>query len=748
MKKFNKTPVPLALALVAGWPLTSVPVSAETATLEEVIVIARKRTEVAQDVPISITAINEDLIVDNNISNLFDVQTITPNMSVTNDAYSGQSALIGIRGQRASDNLLTFQPAVGVYKDGAYRFTTQGLALDNMWDIAQIEVLKGPQGTLFGRNTTGGALVITSNEPTDEFGADMRLGVGNNSSYELSGTLNAPLSDTAALRLSGQFNSTDGYGKNLTNGENLGEREQYNVQAALKLNPTDRLQLLFRAEFVESEAISPPRNMVYADPTSVLAFAALLDGYGTSPADSVNALLDAVPEALDSALSLPNNDQDFEGQWYTLSIDYDIGDNVWFRSITSYQDTEADMVQDADGSPSPILDAPRLGRDVDGITQEFNIGGTAFDDRLDWVVGAFYLDTEGNDFQEFVVVPVLLGGAASITDADVDNRSYAVFAQGTYAISDKLNVTAGVRWSKDEQDMTIRSIELGNCALVVEPGEPCEDSFDTDDDDTSYSLTVDYAVLEDSIVYARTARGYRGGGMNPSGAGGAIGVPFGPEQVTDYELGFKSQLLDNRLRFNVAGFYSDYEDIQRASVAQGPGGNVVSVVQNAASATIKGAELEVTAVATDNLTFSASGGWVDAELDEYMVGEEDRSDLGFAFPEYMYSLSGTHTLQTSFGEIRSVVTWAWRDDQDFMPENHANAESKAASTQEAYDLLSARIALQLNDKYQTEIALWGQNLTDEEYKANTLDVTDAGFGFVTAIYGPGRTYGAQLTMRF
>ncbi len=241
MHKINKTRLSLAIMLAAGAVEFSTPVFA-AASIEEVIVTARKTEEVAQDVPIAITAVGPQTIEDQKIVGLTDLVRITPSLNIGPDAYGPLGGIVALRGQRQDDTLLSQQPAVGIYVDGVYQFATQGQALANMLDIERVEILKGPQGTLFGRNTTGGAISVTTKEPSSQLEGDLKVGFGNLARKEASGTINIPMGDVVAVRVNAQKIKNDGFGENVTTGENLGDTDNDLVRAAIKISPSEATQ--------------------------------------------------------------------------------------------------------------------------------------------------------------------------------------------------------------------------------------------------------------------------------------------------------------------------------------------------------------------------------------------------------------------------------------------------------------------------------------------------------------------------
>ncbi|MET0378657.1 MAG: TonB-dependent receptor [Spongiibacteraceae bacterium] len=768
--KVNKTRLSVAIMLAVGAAEVSTPVWA-AASLEEVIVTARKTEEMAQDVPIAITAIGPETIQNQKIVGLYDLQRITPSLNIAPDAYGPLGGLVALRGQRQGDTLLSQSPAVGIYVDGVYQFATQGQALANMLDVERIEVLKGPQGTLFGRNTTGGAISITNKMPSDIVEGDLKVGFGNQNRKEVAGTFNTPLWENAALRLNAQSITDDGYGKNLTTDDEIGEIDNQLARAALKIDPTEAFEIVVRGEYAEGETSTQPKKLVAASPTGLAgvtvaaASGLFLPNPAFNPANPISAtnapvvpnapagaqlLLNSVPTSTyDIAYSMDPS-QHVRSSGGSLTLSYDFNRDLTLKSISAYSESHFRAAQDSDGTIYQLLDSDQIVRQIRGYTQEFTLAGTSFDDKLDWVAGAYYYDTTGRDFDSvwpLQLVATTFRTTPQTTNSFLESKSLAGYTQGTYRLTDELGLTAGVRWTKDEQDLDSRNTQNGICSVPSAPGT-CSAKFETSNINKSYMVTLDYKLSDDVLTYVRTARGFKAGGLNQRGGTSAVFfAPFDPEQVTDYEIGLKSELFDQRVRLNVSAYQSDYKDIQRTTIIPNPAGGIASVIGNAAAATIDGQEIELTAIVTDNLVLQLTGSHVKAEFDKYVVNGVDVSDRKFAIPEWQYSVGATYTLPTQVGDLRTNINWSWVDDQDFQPENHGPGIPASYSVQEAYGLLDARIALRI-DSIDGEVALWGKNLTDKEYINGALDVNGAGFGFVTNNYAPPRTFGIEVSKHF
>ncbi|MET0377751.1 MAG: TonB-dependent receptor, partial [Spongiibacteraceae bacterium] len=441
---------------------------------------------------------------------------------------------------------------------------------------------------------------------------------------------------------------------------------------------------------------------------------------------------------------------DVTGQGTSLTAVVDLSDDIQFKSISAYRELERDLLGDQDGSRWAILSTQGY-TTQEVFSQELQLVGDSFDDDLEWILGAFYSDETGTEGTLSDSLNSTSISNPSNTDGDVDNETKAVFAQGTYALTDSLSFTGGLRYTQDSKLLESHNSNAVGCTVpaVFRSGPACSGTFEDDWSATTYTASIDWKPLEDLLIYARTGKGYRSGGFNLRGSSTpATFAAFDPETVTDYELGLKTDVLDRRLRINAAAYYSEYEDIQR-NVRMLINNVTTSLITNAAKGEVTGFELEVTAMPIDSLELRATTAYTDAGYKEWVDLTGDKSHLDFQqTPMWTYSLSAAYTLFQESGDLRMQLDWAWRDDVQFNPESVFDGRNGQPDLrgQKSFGLLNARIGKNFADS-GIDVALFARNLLDEEYVAAALDQS-ATLGTVAQVAGEPRVIGAEIKKRF
>lgn len=735
------------------------------ATLEEIVVTARKVSENVQDVPLAVTAFSGERLKDLSVVSIPDLQAVTPNLSIRQSAGDVTGAAVSLRGQRQPDILLNFDPAVGVYIDGVYLPRANGLNAA-MVDVESVEVLRGPQGTLFGKNTTGGAINITTVQPElNENSGYLTLGAGNYNQRKTEGAINIPLvEDRAALRITGQTEKRDGYGRDF-DGEHTSDYGSDTIRARLLWQLSDDVSLTIGGDHttVNTTGTNPKVSWLQpyggAAPSAIIAQATAELGLPFNPTGFQQAhdyLANVIAQgnfwdnagSSESMQALGNHlGGETKISGYSADLTWDIDDELQFRSITAYRSMDRYNNQDTDGTPFTIVSAEFIA-DEDVFSQEFQLIGTG--DGYSWLTGLYYSVQSGQEGGPAVSVPALITSNPAITDGDLDSDTKGIFGQMTYSLTDTVQATAGLRWSEETKELVSRSRNGLGCTVspdflddpAVCVSRPFEDTFS----DWSYLLSLDWSPIEhDVMFYAKTSRGFRGGGQNLRGSQPGTFDPFEPEVVTEYEVGAKSTLLDGSLRMNAALFTDEYEGAQRRTLVSLPAGGITTSISNAGEATIQGFELEATYLVSDALTLSLNAAWLDATYDKYMDGSMDRSDEVFPEPEYTYTAIASYLVPIGQDELKFVVNWAWQDDTQLDP--RSGAAFTDTVSQEAYGLLGGRVVWSIANT-DTEIALWGRNLTDKEYTVNAISFETLGLGFNTAYSGAPRTVGIEFIKRF
>jgi len=718
----------------------------------EIIVTARKTTETLQSTPIAVSAFSGEMLEDASIENIEDITQMTPSFQAAPAPNNSGTPLISIRGLLSNEFTANFDPSVGVYLDGVYAGTTIGGLINNFVDVDRVEILRGPQGTLYGRNSTGGAYNVYTKSPSDQVEGEVGTRFGNFDREELWGVLNLPVADVAAVRVVGSFIDNDGYGFDTRNDRPVADLNSKMLRGALKLTPGSNTEIIIRADWQKARSNGPLMKLAALRPGSTAHRELALELYGveneTTLADALayqQAHADGDP--FETAYVQPTNDTN-EIWGVSGTITHALG-SFELKSITAYRDTKASS--NAMRSPLAQVTFNEQFNGADQFTQELQLTGDLLDDRLRLVTGLYYFEQSGYETSNFNQVPNLGFVPVLYYDFDSKTKSYAAYGQATFSVTDTVDVTGGLRYTKEKKRVITRNRNLttGECVLppILVPGPVCELDRGLTFSDVAYTFSIDWQAAPRVLLYGRTSNGFKSGGLpHRVSLDPQTSDPFLPEDVTDYELGLKSTFLDNRLRLNLAAYYTDYTNIQRTVLTPGfsPGSPPTTATKNAASAKIKGVEAELSAAPVDNLVLTGTMAYIDAHYSEFLSLGVDQSDQLFQnIPEWTYSLSAAYTVPLDVGDLKGQVNWYWRDRADMFP---AGGDLRPERIQEAYGLLSARLALELHEPDIT-IALWGKNLTDEVYFNAAFD-NYATAGTVNQYIAEPRTYGVEASFKF
>ena len=662
------------------------------ATIEEVVVTARKRTENLQDVPVAVTAFQGADLEQRDLSDISQLSNLTPNVTLRPTASlsgSSNSSAFFIRGIGQTDFAVTTDPGVGTYIDGVYIARSIGGVLETL-DVESIEVLRGPQGTLFGRNTIGGAVNVRTKRPGAELGGALSLTVGRFDRIDVAGAVDLPVNERLKLRVSGLTQNRDGFVRRLVTdpalqtddnivGNRQGNENSDTVRGSILFNATDDIELLVnidqtrvREESAASTAAITSAGL--AGPTLLTPVTAQDFGL-VAPGD-----LRFIPDDIDPTFATGPNETTLDIFGVTGTVTWNLN-NMEVKSITSYRETDGTFNRDGDGTPFPIGEQTRT-IDYEQFTQELQVNGSGFDNRLDWTAGIFYFTEEATD-----LVLVRLGNILPPPGIDIDNfidnESFAIFAQGTFDLSDKLSLTGGIRWTKDEKKYTTAQIIAGIPVTVVDGANDAE--FDA----VTGRGGLEYRWNDELLTYFSAARGFKSGGFTPRYvAPVAVPLPFDPETVWSYEIGSKWQGLEDRARLNLAAFYTDYTDIQLVLFDNFG----APINQNGGEATIWGVEAEGTFIFNDYFSLSATLGYTDAEFDKVLpplLVPFQPITVASRFPntpEFQSSVSPQLAFPISTGEIRLRMDWFYSSGV------HQTFENDPELFQDSHHLLDASIA--------------------------------------------------------
>jgi iron complex outermembrane receptor protein len=735
---------------------------AASSGIEDIVVTARKRAESVQDVPVAITAMSGDQMVDRSVKDITDIAASTPSFFAQTSSADPAALLVSMRGQSATDALMTLDSPVGVYVDGVYLPRSIGLRAA-MVDIERVEVLRGPQGTLFGKNTTGGAVSITTRQPDLlETGGFVSMILGERGKMEATGALNVPLvRDVLAVRAVVQYSGNNGYGRNL-----LGQRIGGDVTKTGRLNvafaPSDRLRVNLSADYQRIKGDGIITRLSWLNPiggaaplpapTNLLRATLAQQGLADTPANRATAyafleqalLGNGTGSFYDAPTTSPQSNE-YEGYGVSGTIEYDVSDYLSVKSITANRWADRDSYVDFDGTPM-VLFEPHYVTQSKVFSQELQLLSDPAE-RLSWILGGYYSKETGNEFTVSRTLPPILPTNPGISDGDVTNKSVAVFGQANYRVSDAVRVTAGLRWTEETKSLLTRNRNALGCNIPtsIRINGACEGYLSDTYSDWSYLVSLDWTPGSGTLFYARTSRGFKGGGQNLRGQASDPRTfnPFRPETVTDYEVGAKLDLFDRRLRMNLAGYHAIYEDIQRSTSIQPPVGSATTLITNAAKAKINGIEAEITAQPTDRLTLNVNSSYTDAGYSRFIdpiLG--DRSDERFPVPRWTLATNLTYELPTSLGDLKFIAGWNWRSATSLRPA----ALVQSSVTQKAYGLVDTRISLHV-DAIDADVAVFAKNLFDKKYIVGAVDL-DRTLGYNIVNVGTPRLIGVEFRKSF
>ncbi|TDG11314.1 TonB-dependent receptor [Seongchinamella unica] len=747
-------PLPLAIGLLA------VPSQAET-SLEEVLVTAQKRTENLQDVPISITAYTEESLNILRIENVADLGPTTPGLVTAPAAGIASGTRIWIRGIGSAQVSIGIDPRVALYTDGVYLGKTPGLAFDAL-EMERIEVLKGPQGTLYGRNAVGGAInLISRKASTESFSGKLKVGAGNYNLEEANGYINVPLSQSVAVKLSGMTRSRDGWVENKGPGPDFNGRDAEAWRADLRWEPLSTLS--FDVAYEKNEADLEPQysQSVFGDGTIGPGLGSLINPPET------NDRLDKVT----TAYALEKSHLDLEA--YSVFAGWDFADQHSVRLIGSYRKADATDSRgfwpETDGSLLPWTDRivsttgqNHVLNDHKQYSLELNFEGKIAD-GLDYTAGLFYFNEDTGAGEDYTLTKDLVdffSPSAVRSAGRIETDAYAVFGTLNWtpgAFGERLHVTVGGRYSEDKREGKVKTFvnqgPLPDFSALVftydtATGLPFSDNRESNTwDNFDPQIILQYDLNDNANVYASYSTAYRSGGYNTD-ATTLEGFTFDKEDMEAFELGYKSELMNGRLRLNMAVFYYDQSNIQVTE--QDPAHPVRQNVFNT-DGDSKGFEIEATAQLINDLTASLGYAYLDAQQDSYEAvfrpGTPDEVTVvneggSSGAPENSVFANFNYRRDVSWGELMANLNYSYTDSYDVTPGTELMSVS----------LLDARIATRwdMGDSGALTLAVWGKNLLDDEYHLDRINFSEIdGFNAPdVAWFGDPLTYGVELSYEF
>lgn len=722
---------------VAGaiFTLTSTP---SFAVLEEVIVTAQKKEESMQTVAVAVTAFSAETFSNAGMLNVEDLTRLTPGFSIS--IYNPVSPQPYIRGIGSNPSDAGSDASIGIFVDEVYAGRAGGYSAD-MFDIERVEVLRGPQGTLYGRNVPGGAINVISKRPTDEMEGFFELTGGDYDLRAAKGAISGPLFDNVTGRLAFSTRKRDGHIDNVVTGNELGDEDNTSFRGRLDFDPSDTFSVQLIAEYSEDDLRGPAaRN--YEGISSTLLLESLGLGFLAPVEPPTSSAIDTVELAVDGFA-----EREMEG--YSMKMEWELG-AATLTSITAYRTNDYSFEDDLLGIALPIF-LNSAEESSDQISQEFRLSSSS--EALEWTVGLYYLeeDVDRLEFWDLSYFDPIFGldqfGLTAAIGYDQKNTttSYAAFGQLAYSFTDRLDLTLGGRYSQDEKDfsLTTSGVEIGFGFLTPDPETGVASPYSAADDESwsnfSPKVALEYTATDDLFFYGSFARGFKSGGYNGLATDSLqASTPFDEEQADSYELGMKADFLDNQVRLNAALFYTDYTDMQVFFTS--PSGLGI-VIDNAAEATIQGVELELFVSPIDGLDISATYAYLDTEVDKFADKPEVAGNQLARSPENTASLSAQYVFPVSDGlELLMRADYSYQDDMFFSIEN------SSISASDAYDLVNVRLALQGERGW--ELALWGKNITDEEYRVHGFDASFGSNVAAATLYGTPAMWGVSASYAF
>lgn len=739
----------VSLATCAAMPLAHANDADEQAImLEEIVVTAQKREQNMQDTPISMAAFSAEALKKQGIDDIEDAAQYIPNVMAVRSPGGNTGATIGIRGSVTINPAITWEPTVGMYVDGVFVAKNMG-GLFDVAELERVEVLRGPQGTLYGKNTIGGAINLVSRKPGEEFGGTLRAKVGNYNYQEEHLSIDTgKFGDVASFNISVNKKDRDGFYKNTAG--NVGQRVQsagYNGKVAKRFGDLDTTAARFAALFDITDDLELFYTYDMSDKDNTPAFGQF---------DAKGSKLDKRRKsgALDGAIY-----DKAKNQGHAVHVTWNIADDLTFKSISAYRDMQYKDLNDFDGldqSTVPVVNGISSfnvyrGFSNEQLSQEFQLIGTS--DIADYVVGLYYLnensDAKNNfDISNTAPVPVVKNKYG------VDGESVALFGQADWKLTEALTLTTGLRFTRESKEVYMEHNDG-----VFSPSVP---RIKAKDHWSSVTPMVALSYLWENGIntYVKVAQGWKSGGFNGEAGPSFSGLTaeqvfrqsYDPEKVTSYEVGMKARWWDNRIQTNIAYFYNDIKDMQVSNLGNPA---VYSSINNAGKAVMQGVEIDGAIQVIQGLSLTGSYSYLKTKYKKYDAGFYGHNLAGLPEAVFPYapkqsaSVGIDYKVNVGVGDLTARMDYSVVGAHSIF-DNPINA---AVTRVKRFGLLNGRVALaemNVGDKQTLEVGFWGKNLTNEEYRINGLPVVDGTNSVVGGAnyYGDPRTFGADVTYKW
>jgi iron complex outermembrane receptor protein len=736
--------------------LPALAAQAQSVSGDEIIVTAQRRAQNIQDVPISVTAVSADMLQQTGAIDITDIQKFTPNATVEVARGSNSTLIAFIRGVGQQDPLWGFEPGVGIYVDDVYVARPQGAVLD-IFDIDRIEVLRGPQGTLYGRNTIGGAIkYVTKGLDLEDPTLSARVNVGSYGQFDQIVSGSIPLGETFAIGAAVANYQRDGFGENLNTGAEHYNKDILAGRISARWQPTDAFDVRLAADITQDDSNAK---------------------HGHRLLPSFDGTLPVTDSEYDTRAGVGDNNE-VETKGVSLTASWDVSDALTVKSITAYREGDTVTPIDFDALPQADFDVPAFYADSQ-FSQELQFLYNS--DRLSGVAGLYYLDGEASGAFDVI----LSGLGVSIYQAgDQAKENLSAYADFTYAVTDRFDVSLGARYTSDKTiaDVT-REVWLGLGSGSFDPSNTTSiflatqtgyTGLERKDDEFTPRVALSYKLTPDTNVYASFSQGFKAGGFDPRARAdldptGVTREGFGPEKVDSYEVGFKGSLFENRLTYSVAGFMADYTD-QQITVQEGVDSDndgvndtFISSVFNAGDSKYKGIEFEGALRLSDNFTVSSMVGYIDAEIEEILSGgvniasgfvtqntPEWTSRFGFAWTNDIgemgdLTLTGSASYRSEYNLFNVANSGFAAGDSAFFPQGGPALDPEGYTT---FDLGANFVS----ESGRWEFGVFGRNLSDERARVaayNFVSPSQLGVdGAYSAFYRAPRTFTATLGFNY
>ncbi|MCH1609814.1 MAG: TonB-dependent receptor [Luminiphilus sp.] len=754
--KTHKRLAVVACSAAIAASVQSIPSLAQSElALEEVIVTATRRDESLQDVAVSVSAIDAEL-GQATVRRLDDLQTFSPNLYIRRSPGIGSGASITIRGIGTQDVDKTLDPAIGVMMDGVFLGTSSGVLMQN-FDVQRIEVLRGPQGTLFGKNTTGGLINIVRGDVTMEWGGDFIVTLDEHGREDVKGVVNVPIAeDKLGIKLFGAQVKSDGYMYNTTLDEDVGGDDVQNYGFAAKWQPTDNFDIKLHYEKTKDESDQGAYvNRNTNNDNTCKFFGQCV--YTTTDNENQNS-------------SETRNFSDNEYDTTILTANYDFG-NMVLTYIGATRDMEEQNMQSFDASPAAFLDMNYFNF-WDQESHELRLTSN-FDGPINFVAGLYSFEVDYEQYWDvshlhftynqilgFPLFPDVTAPTSVKTQGQRQQTdSWAAFFSADWAISDRLTLTVGGRYTEEEKDFSGDNGSIGwnPAAGEARPTDQSTVEYDADWSEFTPSASLRFNMTDNTMLWASYAEGFKSGGFFGRQANfEAIDVSFEPEFLTNMEVGFKSTLLDGAMTLNASYFFSDYDDKQvSVLVARGPA-DVATVVNNIDSQEISGLEVDLSWQITQNWFVRANYGYLDAEYNEFygdLNGDGVETENSFMqprnTPENTFGISTVYTAAFGPGNLQGVLAYRYRDaiQTDLVSQSPTTPPSPTntggiGAMGSIYDVSAQMSYMFSDDRYR--ITVYGKNLTDERELFNQTIGGIATRGY----WNDPRTLGVEFAVSF